>query len=216
MEVTLAGHALELLPDRAVWWPDRQTLLVADVHLGKDEVFRRQGLAVPRGVLQQDLERLETLLDETGAARLIILGDLVHAPPHSGDRWPDEIGHWRARHADIDIDLVLGNHDRALEVWLHQWQIDGHADGIELDGLLLVHEWTSGLKQAGLSGHFHPGARLRTRREQIRLPAFLLGKDHLVLPAFGRFTGLLDPVPFPTERRFVAAGQRVVELPRRR
>jgi DNA ligase-associated metallophosphoesterase len=215
MEILLADHALELLPDHAVWWPARETLLVADVHLGKDEVFRRQGLAVPSGVLQQDLERLEILLDETGATRLIILGDLVHAPPRPGDRWPDDIGHWRARHADIDMDLVLGNHDRDLGVWLHQWQIDGHIDRLELDGLCLVHEWTRTLEQPGLSGHFHPGARLRTRREQLRLPAFLLGVDHLILPAFGRFTGLMDTVPFPAKRRFVVAGRRIVELPRR-
>ena len=215
MIVDLAGHRLELMADRAVWWPAQEALLVADVHLGKDQVFRRQGLAVPSGVLQQDLERLEQLLEDTGAARLIILGDLVHAPPRAGDRWPDEIGQWRAGLADIDMDLVLGNHDRELRVWLHQWQIEAHSEGLELDGLALVHEWNRALKQPGLSGHLHPGVRLRTRREQLLLPAFLLGADHLILPAFGRFTGLMDPVPFPSARRFVVAGQRVLELPRR-
>lgn len=216
MDITLGGHQLRLLSSRAVWWPEQETLLVADVHLGKDQVFRSQGLAVPSGVLQQDLDRLEVLLEETDAQRLIILGDFVHAPPRAGDRWPDEIGQWRARLADIEMDLVLGNHDRALKDWLNQWQIDGHAHGIELDGLRLVHEWRPDRDQAGLSGHLHPGARIRTRREQLMLPAFLMAADHLVLPAFGRFTGLMEPVPFPTERRFVVAGRKVLELNERR
>lgn len=217
MQITLAGQTLELLGDRAVWWPAQEALLVADVHLGKDQVFRRQGLAVPCGVLQQDLERLELLLEETAAARLIILGDLVHAPPQAHDDWPDEIGQWRARQADVEIDLVLGNHDRDLRVWLHQWQIDGHEDMLELDGLLLMHEWRPRLNAPGLSGHLHPGARLKTRREQLRLPAYLVdespGREHLVLPAFGRFTGLMDEVEFSWTRRYVTTGQRVLEIP---
>ncbi|MEN1728463.1 MAG: ligase-associated DNA damage response endonuclease PdeM [Pseudomonadota bacterium] len=217
MNLDLAGHSMNLLPDRAVWWPDQSALLVADVHLGKDQVFRRQGLAVPAGVLQQDLDRLDLLLEETEAERLIILGDWIHAPPHVDDDWPDQIGHWRADRSDIEIDLVLGNHDRDLALWLHQWQIDGHEEVLEVDGVLLMHEWRPRLPAPGLSGHLHPGARLKTRREQLMLPAFLLdetaGREHLVLPAFGRFTGLMAELSFPWDRRFISTGQRVLPLP---
>ncbi len=217
MKIALGPHALELLPDRAVWWPDQSTLLVADVHLGKDQVFRRQGLAVPAGVLQHDLDRLDQLIEETEAERLVILGDWVHAPPQIEDDWPDLIGQWRAEHADIEMDLVLGNHDRELELWLHQWQINGHPERLDVEGLALMHEWRRGIAQPGLSGHLHPGARLKTRREQLMLPAFLLhsdpGQEHLVLPAFGRFTGLMDNVNFPWQRRFITTGQRVLPLP---
>jgi len=217
LKLELAGEQLELLPDRAVWWADQSALLVADVHLGKDQLFRRQGLAVPSGVLLQDLERIEVLLEETEASRLIILGDWVHAPPHPDDEWPDQIGQWRADLSEIEMDLVLGNHDRELITWLHQWQIEGHVNQLELGGLTLVHDWSAKLNRPGLSGHLHPGARLKTKREQLMLPAFLMdqtmGREHLVLPAFGRFTGLMEPVEFPWDRRFITTGQRVVVLP---
>jgi metallophosphoesterase superfamily enzyme len=115
------------------------------------------------------------------------------------------------------MDLVLGNHDRDLHLWLHQWQIDGHDQSLELDDVLLLHEWRPRLPLPGLSGHLHPGARLKTRREQLRLPAFLHdtrpGQEHLVLPAFGRFTGLMDEVEFPWDRRYVTTGERVLPLP---
>lgn len=213
LAIRLASHELLLLPDRAVYWPAQNALLLADVHLGKDTVFRRQGLAVPAGVLDQDLTRLDALLAQSRADRLIVLGDWVHAPPMANEHWPEQIGAWRARHNWLTIDLVLGNHDRQLSRWLECWQINPHAGALDLDGLRLVHEPGDAGGKPGLSGHLHPGIRLRQGRDSLRLPAFLLGADHLVLPAFGRFTGLMDPVDFATERAFVTSGRQVHEVP---
>ncbi|MGY6588657.1 MAG: ligase-associated DNA damage response endonuclease PdeM [Wenzhouxiangella sp.] len=213
LAIQLAGQAMHLLPDRAVFWPAQNALLLADVHLGKDTVFRRQGLAVPAGVLEKDLARLDALLSQTRADRLMVLGDWVHAPPLGDEHWPEQIEAWRARHGKLAIDLVLGNHDRQLSCWLERWQITPHAGALELEGLRLVHEPDDARGKPGLSGHLHPGIRLRQRRDSLRLPAFLLGGEHLVLPAFGRFTGLMDSVEFPTRRAFVTSGQQVHEIP---
>nr|WP_275401540.1 ligase-associated DNA damage response endonuclease PdeM [Wenzhouxiangella limi] len=209
----MAGHRLELRCERALFWPERKTLLVADVHLGKDQVFRQQGLAVPAGVVSDDLRRLGALVENTGATRLIILGDLVHAPPRPGDLWPMEIGAWRAQHPALSVGLVQGNHDRALSAWLAQWEIVDHGQLLDLDGLALVHEWQPDRACPGISGHLHPGVAVHAGHERVRLPAFLLGAGHLVLPAFGRFTGLMDRPAFPTEQRWVIAGDRVLRLP---
>ena len=45
---TLAGEAVELLPERALHWIRERTLFVADVHLGKAAAFRAGGVPVPR------------------------------------------------------------------------------------------------------------------------------------------------------------------------
>lgn len=212
-ETRLAGQTLQLLPERAVFWPAQGILLLADVHLGKDQVFRRFGMAVPAGVLAADLARIDALLARTGAERLIVLGDWVHAPPRDGEAWPAEIAAWRDRHQQLVIDLVLGNHDRALNAWLTAWGMRGHQTSLDLGGLRLVHEWSDAGDQPGLSGHLHPGAVIRHGRQRLRLPAFLLGAQHLVLPAFGRFTGLMDQTPFPAEQCWVIAGERVLPAP---
>ena len=34
LPITLAGEAVVLLPERALWWPRERALFVADVHLG--------------------------------------------------------------------------------------------------------------------------------------------------------------------------------------
>ena len=211
--IHLAGQRIDLLPQRAAYWPAQNAVLLADVHLGKDQVFRSSGMAVPAGVLAADLQRIDALLEQTGAERLIVLGDWVHAPPRADDVWPAQISRWRLGHEQLSIDLVLGNHDRALAPWLATWRINGHRPWLDVDGLRLVHDWTHAAGQAGVSGHLHPGAVLKDRRQRLRLPAFLLSENHLVLPAFGRFTGLMTDSDFPTRRCFVIAGNRLVELP---
>ncbi|MEE4639798.1 MAG: ligase-associated DNA damage response endonuclease PdeM [Wenzhouxiangella sp.] len=211
--IDLGGHRLELRPERALFWPEQRTLLVADVHLGKDQVFRRQGLAVPAGVVGEELRRLDQLLDTTRAERLIVLGDWVHAPPRSGDRWPLEVLEWRRRHRGLSVELVQGNHDRLLGHWLREWHMVDHAERLVIGGLSLVHEWLADQHSAGVSGHLHPGVQIRSGHERVRLPAFLRGDDHLVLPAFGRFTGLMERTVFPATQRWVIAGDSVLSLP---
>ncbi len=213
MEILLGQHALTLLPERAAWWPARRALLLADVHLGKDQVFRRQGLAVPAGVLDHDLARIDALVQRFEASQLLVLGDWVHAPPAPGDDWPEHIAAWRRQHPALHIDLVLGNHDRDLSAWLSRWAMQARTEPWCMDGLSLVHAWHSNLQGPGVSGHLHPGVVLKRGHDRLRLPAFLENAGHLVLPAFGRFTGLDDQAHFPASKRFVIAGQRVIAVP---
>ncbi|MGB0515166.1 MAG: hypothetical protein ACPGJE_10045, partial [Wenzhouxiangellaceae bacterium] len=90
----LLGQELELLPQRAVWWPAEDALVIADVHLGKDHVFRRAGVAIPAAVLERELAALDSLLGARPARRLIVLGDWVHAPPDADATWPARIARW--------------------------------------------------------------------------------------------------------------------------
>ena len=78
---TLAGERLELHPERAVHWPARRTLFVADVHLGKEHVFGRRGIPIPGGISAAQLARLAALVARTAAERLVVLGDLMHDAP---------------------------------------------------------------------------------------------------------------------------------------
>jgi len=212
MKLALANNPIELLPERAVWWPARRTAVVADVHLGKDQVFRRSGIAIPAAVLDTELAMLDSLVQQTRCERLLVLGDWVHAPPADGEAWPDSIFNWRARHAQLAIDLVLGNHDRQLATWLREWRIEAHVEPMKINRLALFHEVDTEAPVAGMSGHMHPVAWLRSGREKIRLPAFARRRDHLILPAFGRFTGGFDGLYRDKWDLYAAAGERIVDI----
>ncbi|HNG81848.1 MAG TPA: DEAD/DEAH box helicase, partial [Burkholderiaceae bacterium] len=69
--VELAGEALWLLPERALWWPAQSMLLVADVHLGKAQSFRRLGVPVPGGSGAESLARLSGLIAALRARELV-------------------------------------------------------------------------------------------------------------------------------------------------
>jgi len=188
LDLSLAGETLRLHADRALFWPARQRLLVADVHLGKDDAFRAAGIALPTGGTRHDLDRLAALLAATGAQALWVLGDLLHgARPDA--RWRDDWQRFRAQHAQLHIALIEGNHDRSaaradLGIALHTGRVvDGpfafsHAPEPPAagDGARLT-----------LCGHVHPVVRVPGLRG--RFPAFVRIDDRLVLPAFSAFTG---------------------------
>ncbi len=106
-----------LLPGRAALLPATQTLVCADVHLGKAATFRRAGLPVPEGSAQQDLKRLAGLITAHDARRLIIAGDLFHARAGCTPRVLGEFTDFREqihKQSNTEVILVLGNHERSL------------------------------------------------------------------------------------------------------
>ena len=59
--LVLEGEELWLLADRAVYWPARRCLLIADAHFGKASASRSLGQPVPQGTTTENLARLERL-----------------------------------------------------------------------------------------------------------------------------------------------------------
>ena len=198
---------LVLLPERAAFDPDHGLLLVADAHIGKAVSFRRLGVPVPAGTTQQALDRLDRLIQATGARHLVFLGDLLHSARAQRSPALDAFGAWRLRHAAVEMTLVRGNHDaRAGD--------PPAALGITcLDGPLHVGPWALQHEPApvagayALAGHVHPGVVLQGRAHQrLRLPCFHFGVQGGVLPAFGPFTGLHCLPRQPADRLFAVLG----------
>lgn len=72
------GHRLELLAEKSVWDPEQGLLLLADVHLGKAEVFQAHGIPLPSDAGAGDLERLVNLARRLQPRLVVVLGDLIH------------------------------------------------------------------------------------------------------------------------------------------
>lgn len=187
LDLVLAGEPVRLYADRALYWPARRRLFVADVHLGKDDAFRAAGIALPRGGTGHDLDRLTALIGRSGAASLWVLGDLLHGPGVDA-RWRQDWARFRARHAALDIVLVEGNHDRAaaragLDIERRTGRID--------DGPFAFMHAPRGEPDSegrfGICGHLHPVVGVPGFRG--RFPAFAIIDRQLVLPAFSVFTG---------------------------
>lgn len=211
--VVVAGEELVLLPERAIHWPRRETLLVADPHFGKAATFRLAGLFVPRGTTESALARLDRMLDATGARRLVFLGDFLHAREGRSDEMLHAVATWRRRHAATEIVLVRGNHDRRAGDPPGSLEIEC-VDAPHVDApFVLSHHPRASEGHYVLSGHVHPCVRVRGRaRQSHRLPCFWFGRETAVLPAFGEFTGCAEVGPVPGDRVFVVAENEVVAV----
>lgn len=202
-----AGESLVLLGERALYWPTRQALLIADLHLGKADVFRRAGIALPSGGTGEDLNRLQALLDRYACRELWILGDILHGPAHRA-AWYQQWLAWRERNAALDVHVLRGNHDRHLP---HAQLLVQIHDEAHLHPFMLRHEPVADAGRHVIAGHLHPQVALPPLRR--RFPVFWLRDGMMVLPAFSAFTAGIVPVPAPGEQRVACVEGSLVELP---
>ncbi|MBW0172434.1 MAG: ligase-associated DNA damage response endonuclease PdeM [Hydrogenophaga sp.] len=187
LDIVLAGEPVRLFADRALYWPARRRLLVADVHLGKDDAFRAAGIALPTGGAHQDLDRLTALIARSGAESVWYLGDLLHGR-HIDTQWTQAWQAFRARHAGMDMRLIEGNHDRAATHAALGIQLQG--ERVQDGPFVFAHAPCTDLPHGArlaICGHVHPVVRVPGFRG--RFPAFALVEQQLVLPAFSLFTG---------------------------
>ncbi len=188
---TVGGERVALLADRALFWPREATLFVADVHLGKAAAFRAGGVPLPRGATAADLARLARLLAQTRARRLVVLGDFLHAAAGRVPALDAAFARFREAHAELAITIVRGNHDANAGDPPAAWRVDVVAEPHPAPPFVLCHAPAKPRTGFALCGHVHPGVRLAgPAYDSVRLPCFVFGRRHAVLPAFGRLTGL--------------------------
>jgi DNA ligase-associated metallophosphoesterase len=212
LAIDVAGERLLLDAARAVYWPARQVMLIADAHFGKAQVFREHGIALPEAGTAADLARLDALIARHRPQQLVVLGDLVHGRTALDADWIAALVRWRARHPSLHCSVVRGNHDRHLDAGSLGFT---SMVGSELHPpFVFAHEPHADPRGYVLAGHIHPGIVLRERHApKARLPVFWFRDGTGVLPAFGRLTGLWPIAPAPGERMIAVAGSSLVGIP---
>lgn len=207
-----SGHEILATPTRALVW--NETVFVADVHFGKDATFRSASLWTPPGAVDDNLDRLSSLLSTYQARRLVILGDLFHSS-HASESVPT-IRRWRDRHPDCEMQVIAGNHDRYATDIAHESGFEMKPEGITHGPWILRHHPTNSSEGFSLCGHIHPVAVLRGKgRQSLRLPCFVVSPNQCILPAFGAFTGGYPVRPNPEEEILVIADDTVTRVPAR-
>ena len=211
--IDLCGQKMSLLPERAAYWHETQTLLIADPHWGKASTFRVSGIPVPSGTTREAVNRMDSLIARTNPERIVFLGDLLHAREGRSAQMFETLAAWRAVHSSIDMLLVRGNHDKRAgdpPAELRMTLVDAPHFA---DPFVFAHHPTSIEGTYVLAGHVHPGIRLHGKgRQHARLPCFHIGKGCAVLPAFGDFTGLADIEIGESDRVYAVATDSVIEI----
>ena len=184
MQLNLHNQTFLLSEHKALFWLEQKMLIIADAHFSKETHFRKNGVAIPAGILQNDLRRMETMIDTFDPDQILFLGDMFHSDIL--------INEWYT-HAKIDciksflqIENIILSHDK----------------------MIMKDENTF-----NLYGHIHPGILLRGKAKQsLRLPCFWFSKNYGALPAFGRFTGSVSVRPNKEDQVFVIGDGKVFDL----
>jgi len=190
-----------------------KTLLVADVHLGKEHVLGRAGVSIPGGVSEDTLTHLFALVEHFGAERLLVLGDFVHGYHTIDESWVSHLSALRQTHAELSIQVVAGNHDKQPSMDLLQHHAEWINDTLHEAPFVFTHEPHGDDRGYVLCGHLHPAYRVQsTRKQRLRAPAFWFQRNVGILPAFGHFTGGKEVIPEAWDRIYITGPDCVIEV----
>lgn len=207
---TILDQELELLPERAVYWKQQSTLIVADLHIGKVSHFRKAGIAIPMEAAEDCLIRLESLINSFDVKKLLILGDLFHSEINR--EWDDFVD-LIYRNPQVEFQLVMGNHDILDTKQYQRIPMSIYEERYELGPFLFTHDAERHDSLYNMHGHVHPAVRLFGKGKQtIRLQCFFFGPQHSILPAFGTFTGNHTLQKSEADNVFVIVEDKVMKL----
>jgi DNA ligase-associated metallophosphoesterase len=187
VEREIQGEIFAFLSEKAVHWPKRRTLMVADLHWGKAEIFQKAGIPVSSAILNEDLQKLKGLVDRLNIERLILLGDLMHGREGLTADVRETVTRWRQSIA-CDILFIKGNHDKGLKLPA-AWGMQMVTEPFEDECFLFSHHPESRPATFTFCGHLHPVIHVGSRKDRLRLPCFWIQADTCILPSFGTFTG---------------------------
>ena len=210
MTLSIRNQNFELHPLGAIFWQEKQTLLIADVHLGKVSHFRKHGSAIPHEASFKNFELLGDLIQQFKPQQICFLGDLFHS--HLNKEWI-LFENWRNTFAEIDILLIIGNHDIISPSKYEKLHIKTASEWVYKQ-FLFTHYPEERVGFFNFSGHIHPGVALKgIGKQYIKLPCFHKKPNQLVLPAFGVFTGKFIISPEKGELIYAISDHEVLEIP---
>ncbi len=189
-----------LRDERAIYLQDISAVIIADLHIGYEEELREKGIILP-SQFKDMRERVDRIMNETGAGKLIILGDIKH----NILRTPKYI---REFFKDMPYEIIAtkGNHDGGIEDIVDFEVYPSSGFRIGKYGFLHGHSWPSNdVMNADFlfMGHMHPEIELfDSMKKSVKMPCILKGKLNdrgvekygknlsiLVLPAFNKLVG---------------------------
>lgn len=195
MFIEIENEEIELLPERVVFWPAMELLLVADIGFALTEkTWIESGTA--------ELERLKAILRKRPVKRVVLLGDA--APEgRSFDRpllW--KVQTW-SRSLGIAFYLAFPKTPLFKAEELTSFGVAAWADPLVIPPFAFTKEPQPHAKYFTFSGHVHPHVVLKKGGERHSFPCFQIKERIAILPSFTE-DAISQPISWTSEERLFA------------
>ncbi|MCJ7450440.1 MAG: metallophosphoesterase [Candidatus Nanohaloarchaeota archaeon QJJ-9] len=139
------------------------SLILSDLHLGIEMVGVRSGVLMPKFQLDEVLEEIKEMVEDTNASRLVVVGDIKQSFSSGMDRERDEVERFLDKVSMLfeEVLLVKGNHDNALKYRVEDYR------NVELSEYFLEKDVL----------FFHGHERLE-RGEMVDFDVMVIGHEH--------------------------------------
>lgn len=204
------GQQFWLSAARCLFWEEQRALILSDLHFGKTGHFRKEGIAIPADVYQEDLMRLWEQIQFFKPEKIVFVGDLFHSRINLEFDW---FLKWRNDLPHIEMHLVVGNHDILPTHFYEKMGLILHEECLIVHDFCFAHDKPEKYTASHyvISGHIHPGIRLSGMGKQsLRFPCFYFNPQFAILPAFSKFTGLALIEPNKQENVFAIVENQVI------
>jgi DNA ligase-associated metallophosphoesterase len=215
MDLIIKEEKVKLLAEKALVVNSK--LIVSDLHLGKASTFRQSGLAVPESSSWYDLNIIINLCQKNKIEEIIFLGDIIHSKCYSKTNILQSIKEFKQSVDNIALSLTIGNHDKNIEELDNILNFKNIVDYIDYYDFRFTHEFKDDLIDSSkymITGHLHPSVLIKDKLGSVRIPCFYMKSNHMVVPAFGSFTGKFTIKPKSNEKVFVIADNKVIDFGR--
>lgn len=196
---------MEILPNieiigLALYLKKQRILVIADLHIGFEEMLNKEGVLIPRHQLKDITERLNKIFSKCKPKKIIINGDLKHEfGTISEQEWRDtlKIVDYLARKGKLI--LIKGNHDTILGPISKKRNIE-LVDYYKTGDILIAHgdKIIEEKCKTLIIGHEHPAVSLKEAGRIEKYKCFLKGKykrkNLIVMPSMNTVTEGTDVI----------------------
>jgi putative SbcD/Mre11-related phosphoesterase len=190
---------MEILPgieiiDLALYLKKQKILVIADLHIGFEDMLNREGFLIPRHQLKDIIAKLDKIFLRCKPKTIIINGDLKHEFGNiSEQEWRDVLNIVDYLSERGKLSIIKGNHDTILGPISKKREIE-LAEKFETDDYCITHgdRIVETKKKTIIIGHEHPAITLKEDGRVEKYKCFLKGKfrgkNLIVMPSMNTVT----------------------------
>ena len=184
--INFNNHEFKINNDGILFWLEKKIAILSDLHLEKGSSFASLGQFIPPYDSEETLKKLINFLKTHEVQTIILLGDTFHDGGALNRMSSKVKSIFDSLVENYEIIFVLGNHENKMKSAFIKFY-----ERYIVDDIHFLHEAVLE-KKYQISGHFHPVASLKINSKQITEKCLIHSENHIIMPAFGEFTGGLN------------------------